>query len=56
VIINIVMSMKKLKAKYVSASEAGEYFQVTFEEERDSLANYLLIQRGFEFFDFAKIE
>ncbi|NIR49091.1 hypothetical protein GWO43_11565 [candidate division KSB1 bacterium] len=42
--------MKKLKAKYVSASESGgEYFQVIFEEKRDSLTNYFLIQRAFEF-------
>lgn len=43
--------MKQLNAKYVSASEAGDYFQVLFEEERDSLKNYFLIQRGFEFED-----
>lgn len=43
--------MKQLNAKYVSASEAGDYFQVLFEEERDSLENYFLIQRGFEFED-----
>ena len=41
--------MKRLNAKYVSATEAGDYYQVTFEEERDSLTNYFLIQRGFEF-------
>ena len=41
--------MKRLNAKYVSASEAGDYYQVTFEEEYDSLTNYFLIQRGFEF-------
>ncbi|MFQ5825049.1 MAG: hypothetical protein ACE5JB_13430 [bacterium] len=36
----------------MTASEAGgEYFQVSFEEEWDSLTNYFLIQRGFEFDD-----
>jgi len=41
--------MKKLKAKHVSAAEAGgEYFQVMFEEDRDSDKNYFLIQRAFE--------
>lgn len=41
--------MKKLEAKRVSASEAGDYFQVLFEEDRDRFKNYFLIQRGFEF-------
>ncbi len=41
--------MFKLKAKHVKASESGgEYFQVSFDEERDSLTNYFLIQRAFE--------
>lgn len=43
--------MKKLKAKYTSASEAGDYFQVTFEKNNDSLTDYFLIQPGFEFED-----
>ena len=34
----------------VSASEAGDYYQVVFEEEADnSSARYFLIQRQFEF-------
>ena len=37
------------KAKNVIATESGDYYQVDFEETRDSLINYLLIQRGFEF-------
>jgi hypothetical protein len=40
--------MKKLEAKRMSASKAGDYFQVLFEEDRDSLKNYFLIQRGFD--------
>ena len=44
--------MKKLQANHVSASEAGDYFQVLFEVEQDSLENYFLIQRGFEFDDY----
>ena len=40
-------SLKKLNSKYVSASDqGGEYFQITFEEEKDSLINYFLIQRS----------
>lgn len=41
--------MKKLQVNHVSASEAGDYFQVLFEQARNSLRNYFLIQRGFEF-------
>ncbi len=41
--------MNKLYAKHVSASEkGGEYFQVMFEEERESDKAYFLIQRQFE--------
>lgn len=43
--------MKRIYAKYVTASEAGDYFQVSFEEKRDSLINYFLIQRGFEYYE-----
>ena len=43
------MINKKLKAKYVSAAEAGDYFQVLFEEDRSRPKKYFLIQRGFEF-------
>jgi hypothetical protein len=32
--------------------EAGDYFQVLFEVEQNSLENYFLIQRGFEFDDY----
>ncbi len=38
-----------LHYNYVSASEAGDYFQVLFAEKPDSDDNYFLIQRGFEF-------
>lgn len=42
--------MKTLKCRNVQAAEAGdEIFQVTFETEFDSLKDYFLIQRGFEF-------
>lgn len=34
-------------------SQAGDYYQVSFEKTQDSLIDYLLIQRGFEFEDFA---
>lgn len=40
--------MKRLFAKYVEATQAGDYFQVTFEKARDSLKDYFLIQWGFE--------
>ncbi|OQX96499.1 hypothetical protein B6I21_00800 [candidate division KSB1 bacterium 4572_119] len=43
--------MKRINAKYVTASEAGDYYQVSFEEEWESLTNYFLIQWGFEFED-----
>ena len=44
-------SMKRINVKYVTASEAGNYYQVSFYEEKDSLTNYFLIQWGFEFED-----
>jgi hypothetical protein len=41
-----------LHARHASASEAGDYFQVIFEEEADAEGSrYLLIQRQFEFPD-----
>lgn len=43
-----------IEARYrsVSASEAGDYFQVLFEDDgEDSAAAYVLIQRQFEFPD-----
>ena len=41
--------MNKLHANHLSASEmGGEYFQVMFEEERESDKAYFLIQRQFE--------
>lgn len=43
--------MKSFKASSVTATQAGDYFQVNFDETPDSLKNYLLIQRGFEFED-----
>jgi len=42
---------KKLKAEYVSAAEAGDYFQALFEEDKSRAKKYFLIQRGFEFED-----
>jgi hypothetical protein len=44
----------QLNCKYVSASEAGDYFQVLFEKERDDDKEYFLIQRKFEFTDRGK--
>jgi len=44
--------MKTLNCENVQASEAGdELFQVSFETKFDSLKDYFLIQRGFEFED-----
>ena len=44
--------MIQMQFHWVSASEAGDYFQVLFEEERnDSEAAYFLIQCQFEFLD-----
>lgn len=41
--------MLTICAHHASASEAGDYFQVLFEEERDAEGlPYLLIQRQFE--------
>jgi hypothetical protein len=49
---NIVMTFPEFQCKYVSASEAGDYFQVFFGEiEEESEAAYLLVQRQFEFPD-----
>jgi hypothetical protein len=51
------MNVKRFRAKYVSASENGDYYQVAFEtaDPADDAANvvgpdspYLLIQRQFE--------
>ena len=41
--------MIRFKANYVSATEAGDSFQVLFEEQEDREERYFLIQRGFEF-------
>jgi len=35
--------------KYVSATEAGDYYEVTFEKEISNDEEYFLIQRQFEF-------
>jgi len=44
--------MLKLHARHASASEAGDYFQVLFEERADGEGSrYFLIQRQFEFPD-----
>jgi hypothetical protein len=40
--------LKELQCKHVSASEAGDYFQVMFENTRDAEGGYLLVQRQFE--------
>ena len=41
----------ELRCEHVSATEAGDGFQVLFETTRDSLEGYVLIQRHFEFPD-----
>jgi hypothetical protein len=38
----------ELRCAHVSATEAGDGFQVLFETTRDSLEGYVLIQRHFE--------
>ena len=44
--------MIQMRFNSVSASEAGDYLQVLFEEEADNLeAGYFLVQRQFEFPD-----
>lgn len=46
------LPMLKLHPSHASASEAGDYFQVMFEEQADAEGSrYLLIQRQFEFPD-----
>ena len=40
--------MKIFDADRVEASEAGDYFQVLFQEGPEDSPNYLLIQRDFE--------
>jgi len=45
-------SIFRLHAKHASASEAGDYFQVLFEEtEQGEDSRYFLVQRQFEFPD-----
>jgi hypothetical protein len=43
--------IQQLTAKYVEATQAGDYFQVYFGKTRDGLTDYFLIQWGFEFED-----
>ena len=44
--------MVEMQFNFVSASEAGDYFQVLFEEEKDNdEKGYFLMQRQFEFPD-----
>ncbi|MBL7134777.1 MAG: hypothetical protein ISS78_11810, partial [Phycisphaerae bacterium] len=42
------IAMKIFHASQVSVGEAGDYFQVLFNEGPEDSANYLLIQRDFE--------
>jgi hypothetical protein len=44
----------EFRCEHVSATEAGDGFQVLFETTRDSLDGYVLIQRDFEFPDGGK--
>jgi hypothetical protein len=44
----------EFRCEHVSATEAGDGFQVLFETTRDSLEGYVLIQRHFEFPDGGK--
>jgi uncharacterized protein VirK/YbjX len=43
--------IKRFTASQVSASEAGDYFQIHFEEGLGDDTQYLLIQRQFEDYD-----
>ncbi len=45
----------EFRCEHVSATEAGDGFQVLFETTRDSLEGYVLIQRHFEFPDGGKV-
>ncbi len=48
------MTMIEKEFRYVSASEAGDYYQVLFEDDEDGDSTegpYVLIQRQFEFPD-----
>ena|SRR3990172_693799 len=47
-------NLKELRCEHVSASEAGDYFQVVFEQTRDSHVGYVLVQRQFEMPDGGK--
>ena len=42
-------SIREWTCKYASASEAGDYLQVLFEETKDNDERYILIQSQFEF-------
>ena len=44
----------EVHCEYLSASEAGDYFQVAFETSPDSQEGYLLLQRQFEMPDGGK--
>ncbi len=54
IIVSTQIKIMQFNCKYVSASEAGDYFQVLFEKERDVDKEYFLIQRRFEFSDRGK--
>ena len=41
-------NMKEVQCEHVSASEAGDYFQVVFGQSPDSDEGYVLVQRQFE--------
>ncbi len=43
--------IRELRCEHVSASEAGDGFQVWFEKAPDSDEGYLIVQRHFEFPD-----
>jgi len=45
------MHIRELRCEHVSASEAGDGFQVLFEKAPDSDEGYVIVQRHFEFPD-----
>ena len=47
-------NFRELRCEHVSASEAGDGFQVLFEKTPDSQEGYVLVQRHFEFPDGGK--
>ena len=52
--VSMPTSFRELQCEHVSASEAGDGFQVLFEKIPDSEEGYVLVQRHFEYQDGGK--